>query len=162
MTYLDKIVKDVRNCDDDHISTYDIIQSRLELMDFIGCDNAELDKILVLMAQKMDNVQFASDGVYVANEEPKPLDLVVNIYHSLCATSTFKVNNIHADASDFGYMHDEDPENAEDYGCGNMQFVPKPASVSVLAKYNISLDDYNTICARLKDGLSFGSCGWCV
>ena len=81
---------------------------------------------------------------------------------ALCYTPIFKVNNIDADADDFGEKYDRDTENAEDYGCGDMQFTGKGMTAEVLKKYKITKEEYNKIVAQLEKGLSFGSCGWCI
>ena len=50
----------------------------------------------------------------------------------------------------------------EDYGCGNMQFIPyKEVKQDTLKKYNITEEEYRKIQDRL-DCLSFGCCDWCV
>jgi len=80
----------------------------------------------------------------------------------LCSLSVFTINGIDADYSDFGCQYDADPENAEDYGCGDMIFERKDAKQWVLEKYNISLAEYDEVCENLERVLSFGSCGWCI
>lgn len=86
----------------------------------------------------------------------------IEIYGALCACSKFIINGIDADADDFGERHDWSPETAEDYGCGDMRFTPKPATQEVLDKYHINTDEYNIIAEKLRGELSFGDCGWCV
>lgn len=81
--------------------------------------------------------------------------------HSLCYLPVFKINDIEADENDFGVKEDIDPEHAEEYGCGNMQFIPKEAAQYILDKYKITKEEYEIICEKL-DCLSFGACGWCV
>jgi hypothetical protein len=88
--------------------------------------------------------------------------LDLKIFSALCSTKRFTINGISADSSDFGSQTDEDPENAEDYGCGDMRFRSTVASNAVLEKYNITADEYKEVCEKLEEGLSFGSCGWCV
>ena len=79
-----------------------------------------------------------------------------------CSTEKFIVNGISAESDDFGGLSDEDSENAEDYGCGNMTFIAKPSTEEVLLKYDISSNEYNKIASELETKLSPGSCGWCV
>ena len=86
----------------------------------------------------------------------------VEVYSALCATKIFKVKGIEADKDDFGDQGDQAPEEAEDYACADMQFVPKRATQEVLDKYKITVDEYNEIADELASKLSFGSCGWCV
>tara|TARA_R110000796_G_C14195151_1_gene391051 strand:- start:52 stop:324 length:273 start_codon:yes stop_codon:yes gene_type:complete len=81
---------------------------------------------------------------------------------TLCYTPTFIVNGIDADEDDFGEKYDRNPDEAEPYGCGNMTFTRIEATTKVLEKYNITQDEYSKIAEKLEDGLSFGSCGWCV
>ena len=90
------------------------------------------------------------------------MNLKLEFYDCFCETSTFKINNIPADYNDFGSKYDHDTEEAEPYGCGNMQFDPVPPTQKVLDKYNISVDEYYEIAYKLAEGLSFGCCGWCV
>lgn len=90
------------------------------------------------------------------------MKLKLRIYGCLCATEEFKINNIKADEEDFGFTMDKDEESAEDYACGNMQFTPIEVTKEVLKKYKITEKEYDDICKKLKKGLSFGACGWCV
>lgn len=90
------------------------------------------------------------------------MDLELEIGTSLCYASTFIINGINADTNDFGEQYDASPDEAEPYGCGNMTFYPRRAAPEILNKYNITLEEYNEICGKLEDGLSFGSCGWCI
>lgn len=89
------------------------------------------------------------------------MKLELECYGALCELKTFRINEINADYHDFGYKQDTAPEIAEPYGCGNMQFIPKPVEKEILDKYNITVDEYNEICVKL-DCLSFGGCRWCI
>ena len=88
--------------------------------------------------------------------------LLLEFGESLCYARTFVINGVVADSNDFGDQYDRDQENAEDYGCGNMQFTRKPSTPFVLGKYSIGENEYSEVCGRLEEGLSFGDCGWCV
>ena len=90
------------------------------------------------------------------------MKLELSFYSTLCAPSTFNVNDISADEDDFGEMYDTNPFKAEPYGCGDMTFEPKSSTPDILAKYSISQKEYDEICDKLEDGLSFGKCGWCI
>jgi hypothetical protein len=90
------------------------------------------------------------------------MELELEFGHALCYTPTFKINGIDADSDDFGEKYDRDTENAEDYGCGDMQFTRVEPKSEVLEKYNISETEYFEIAKKLEGGLSFGCCGWCV
>ena len=89
------------------------------------------------------------------------MKLKLQCYGCLCELKAFEINDIKADYMDFRTKEDTDTYNAPDYGCGNMQFIPKPVTQKVLDKYQITVDDYNKICEEL-DCLSFGYCGWCI
>ena len=81
---------------------------------------------------------------------------------SLCELDEFIINEIGADYQDFGDKQDESPDTAEEYGCGDMRFTKKDCSKDILNKYKISEEEYNEICEKLREELSFGDCGWCV
>jgi hypothetical protein len=81
---------------------------------------------------------------------------------SLCFTRTFVINGVAADPADFGDQFDHDAEHAEDYGCGDMRFDPKPETSEVLNKYSITVEEYAVVAGKLEEGLSFGACGLCV
>ena len=80
---------------------------------------------------------------------------------ALCVTSEFIINGVCAKYSDFGEKYDRDPENADDYCCGDMQFTRIAATKKVLDKYAITEEEYSKICDKLESRLSFGACGWC-
>lgn len=86
----------------------------------------------------------------------------LEIYGSLCATSTFTVNGIAACSTDFGKQGDESPDSAEPYGCANMKFTPGVWVQDIGTKYGINQTEFDTIASELADKLSFGGCGWCV
>jgi len=90
------------------------------------------------------------------------MKLELEIYNAMCATSIFVINGINADQEDFGTQGDNDPDEAEPYGCGNMVFERVSPSSEVLKKYNITKEEYSEVCDKLEAGLSFGECGWCV
>lgn len=88
------------------------------------------------------------------------LELEFGTYY--CYPKTFIINDIDADEEDFGKKYDDSPETAPEYGCGNMRFHPYEPREEILKKYNITLNEYEQICDKLEDGLSFGRCGWCA
>ena len=79
-----------------------------------------------------------------------------------CATAEFSINGEPAEKRDFGSSNDHNPDNAEPYGCGDMQFDPIRPIQSVLDKYGITVDEYNQICDELVETCSPGQCGWCI
>ena len=89
------------------------------------------------------------------------MKLKLEVYGSLCETSTFEINGVTADHNDFGEKDDMDTAGAEDYCCGDMRFERKKSTSDILEKYKITEEEYHEICEQLEDGLSFGSCGWC-
>ena len=90
------------------------------------------------------------------------MDLILEFYNALCETFRFSINGVVAKHEDFGDKYDRCPDDADYYCCGNMVFTPKTPTSEILNKYNISVDEYNEICHKLEDGLSFGACGWCL
>ena len=81
---------------------------------------------------------------------------------ALCYCPVFKVNGIDATEDDFGDKYDRSPEDAEEYGCGDMQFTRVESTKRVLDRYSINESEYDEICDKLEEGLSFGPCGLCV
>ena len=91
----------------------------------------------------------------------KRMELIVEPYGALpCELETFTINGKAADSSDFGDTFDHNEKRH--YGCGDMRFEPQSPTKEVLAKYNITEEEYNKICDELEDKLCVGSCGWCV
>ena len=90
------------------------------------------------------------------------MEYKIEVYSALCELSEFTINKIKATKDDFGNQFDQNPEDAEDYGCGNMTFEGKDYTIKVLNKYHITKKEYNEIVNILEDKLSFGNCGWCV
>lgn len=90
------------------------------------------------------------------------MELKLEIYGSLCSTSIFTINGLAANEFEFGKSYDANPDEAEEYGCGNRKFKRIASTEKVLTKYNISEEEYIKIAEQLEDKLSFGNCGWCV
>lgn len=88
------------------------------------------------------------------------MKLICESYGALCELSRFEINGTDASYRDFGTKEDI-AENYDDYGCGNMRFIAKPATQKILDKYNINVDEYNEVCEKLDKELSFGCCSWC-
>lgn len=95
--------------------------------------------------------------------DERVLKVVIETYDALpCSCETFTINGIDADKDDFGSTVDMDSENAEEYACGDRQFVPQMPTDEVLEKYSINLKEYAEICDKLQCALAVGSCGWCI
>lgn len=88
------------------------------------------------------------------------MELELEVYGHLCATATFRINGIEADSHDFGHQCDRG-DDAEPYCCADMQFISTPPTDAILNKYGISADEYNSVCKKLEEELSFGGCHWC-
>ena len=71
------------------------------------------------------------------------------------------INKVELEYNDFGEKYDHNPEEAPEYGCGNMKFDSRASTPEVLEKYHITEEEYEQICSELAEGLSFGYCGWC-
>ena len=80
---------------------------------------------------------------------------------STCELETFTINGKAADSSDFGDTFDHNKRIKKHYGCCDMRFEPQSPTKEVLAKYNITEEEYNKICDELEDKLCVGRCGWC-
>jgi len=91
------------------------------------------------------------------------MKLIIKPFHSLpCKLEVFIINGIAANSMDFGDVYDHNEKAKEPYGCGDMYFEPKLPTSEVLQRYNITVDEYNTICRELEKKLFVGECGWCV
>ena len=91
------------------------------------------------------------------------MELIIKPFKALpCHLEEFTINGQVAEQSDFGDVWDHDSENAEPYACNDMKFEPKLPTSEVLNHYNITVDDYYTICRELESELHVGFCGWCV
>lgn len=89
------------------------------------------------------------------------MNINITIYNYICAPDVFTINGVKADYRDFGEKADRDPENAEEYGCGDMRFIGKAHSREVLDKYHITESEYVEVVAELERKLSFGNCVCC-
>ena len=91
------------------------------------------------------------------------MELIIKPFHSLpCELEVFTINGNTANYRDFGDVYDHNEEAKEPYGCGDMYFEPKLPTLDVLKYYNITVDEYNTICMELENKLYVGKCGWCI
>lgn len=79
-----------------------------------------------------------------------------------CCPVKFEVNGKKADYTDFVEKYDHDEEHAPEYGCGDMRCDPKQPTPDVLAKYGITIKEYEKITEALCDKLNIGYCEWCV
>jgi len=89
------------------------------------------------------------------------MKLELKVFSCLCTTEVFTINTVIADSDDFGSNVDLGSEFAKDYCCGDMTFIGKPSTVTILDKYSITEEEYRKVIEKLEEGLSFGSCGWC-
>lgn len=90
------------------------------------------------------------------------MKLICESYGCYCDLQNFNINGIDASWEDFGTKEDIAPDEAPEYGCGDMEFTPKLPTQAILDKYKINVDEYKEICNKLEQKLSFGYCGWCV
>jgi hypothetical protein len=103
----------------------------------------------------------------MAYKEPKVQELLdgrvkLQVYDALCSLKTFTIDGERVDEDDFFYKDDVGRDYAEPYACGNMQGTALKATDKVLKKYNLTVDEFNTVAEEAADLVSFGSCGWCV
>ena len=87
------------------------------------------------------------------------MKLALSILGAYCATDTFVINGVVAQAEDFGISVDEGCDTNE--YCGDRQFTGVPPTARVLAKYSITLAEYAILVGQLEVGLSFGRCSLC-
>lgn len=91
------------------------------------------------------------------------LDYLIEPMGALCALSgESHINHKPINEDDFVNKYDHDHENAQEYGCGNMQADVIESTPEVLAKYGIDEDEYKIIAFEISHALSFGPCGLCV
>ena len=91
------------------------------------------------------------------------MDLVIKPFNALpCELEVFTINGKAADYRHFGSVFDHNEGKRKHWGCGDMYFEPQLPTSEVLERYNITVDEYNTICKELADKLYVGKCGWCV
>lgn len=91
------------------------------------------------------------------------MKLEIELMDSFCSVRRLTINGVEAYVDHFGDQDDKNPEDAEEYGCGNMTFTPHDRPTpDVLSKYGITHDEFRFIAAGLAKQLSFGGCGLCV
>ena len=91
------------------------------------------------------------------------MELVIKPFSSLpCQLEVFTINGKAANCDDFGDTFDHNEGAKEPYGCGDMRFEPNLPTSEVLQRYNITVDEYNTVCMELLKKLDVGKCGWCI
>ena len=91
----------------------------------------------------------------------KHFTIKLTLQKKYCGTEEFEINGVVAYADDFVDKEDENPGDADDYGCGNMVARVIKHTEEVLTKYNIDETEYNRIAEELSEGLSFGYCNGC-
>ncbi len=87
--------------------------------------------------------------------------LKLEIFDSYCSTKDFKINLIDAVYEDFGEKFDRNSLIERDYHCGCMKFTRINSTKEILDKYKITEEEYQEICDKLEEGLSFGKCDCC-
>ena len=90
------------------------------------------------------------------------MELVIEPFDALlCVLKIFTINGKKADSDDFGSTFDYINGKPDSFGCSNMYFESNPPTKEILDKYNITEQEYFSICDELEDVLYVGSCGWC-
>lgn len=97
------------------------------------------------------------------------MKIEIERYRSMpCSLEVFKINEVDANLSDFGFCCDEDPDYSETvydgYGCGDRRFHPleERPSKETLDLYQIEESEYGDIQVFLESYMNIGACGWCV
>ena len=87
--------------------------------------------------------------------------LIIKPFHALpCELEIFTINGKDSERKDFGDTYDHNEKRH--YGCSDMWFESQSPTKEVLAKYNITEEEYNKICDELEGKLCVGSCEWFV
>lgn len=93
-------------------------------------------------------------------------DVVIGKVDFCCSPTVFTIGGINADTEDFGHSGDDRSEVASEdipeYGCANMTFTVKDSTPEVLAKYNITQSEYESIGEDLSYKLHVGRCERCA
>lgn len=91
------------------------------------------------------------------------MELVIEILKGCpCQLKTFLINGVQGYQHDFGYSWDDGESAYPYYFCKNRHFKPIKPSDRVLNRYNITKEEYNTICQELTRKLHVGSCARCI
>ena len=90
------------------------------------------------------------------------MEVKIKCYTALCSLEEFIINDIEADEEDFVDKYDHSPDEAEEYGCGDMRADIIAPTNEVLKKYNITPVEHEKIASQVAEEVSFGACGWCV
>lgn len=88
--------------------------------------------------------------------------LLLEFASSYCCTTNFMINGVSGEPDDFGEKYDRDSDSAMAHGCGDMEFTRVAPTPEVLEKYSINEKQYQEVCEKLEEGLSFGDCGLCI
>ena len=88
------------------------------------------------------------------------MTLEIKPFHALpCSLEIFTINGINADIDDFGEVIFNGGSCMEnECGC---EFHHKLPTDDVIAKYGITLGEYEKITSKLNDNLNVYGCGWC-
>jgi hypothetical protein len=94
------------------------------------------------------------------------MKLKFKVAGTMCVMNEFQINDVGAYPNDFGEGRDHGDGDTEEkcdcsVGCSNQRFTRKESTPKILAKYSITQKEYNEICKKLEEGLSFGECDAC-
>lgn len=90
------------------------------------------------------------------------MKLTLTFGTGFCCAKVFFINEFPANVTDFGKQFDAEPSKRTQYGCGNRVFKAFPVNENVLEDYEINVSEYNEICDKLTEGLSWGRCSLCA
>ena len=90
------------------------------------------------------------------------MKIKINLYNQFCDITRLVVNGIEASYHDFIDMYDHDQSNAPLHGCGDMRADRKEPTPGVLARYNITEDEYEEIVKELQKTVNFEYCMKCA
>lgn len=75
-----------------------------------------------------------------------------------CEPIIFKINNISADMSDFGYLT---ADREDEYGCLLKKFIPYAPKKHILQYYGISKDEFYSVVYSLQNTFRIEYCRNC-
>ena len=62
MNYCQRVIKDLMNCDDDHIGENRINEAREELKAFLNCDDYELNRFIEFFVEVTNTIEIHVKG----------------------------------------------------------------------------------------------------
>jgi len=87
------------------------------------------------------------------------MKLAISFGRNCCDSKVFIINGKKAEIEHFGEL--VDVSGQPDWGCAEQIFSSKPSQPNILTHYNISSQEYETICEKLLQKVHFEECCYC-